>query len=89
MRLTAKNIYLLSWSLLSGYGIMYAVLSYCFEFLQPPSTVRLIVKGCITIGLGFTMGLLHFYFANEEVVVSNNKLIELSNTNEKLYKSIK
>eukprot|EP01084_Bolivina_argentea_P058462 106768_1 len=61
MDITFHNIFLLLWSLLSGYGILFAIESFCYELLALDSMLSFALKGTVAILIGFSIGGIHFY----------------------------
>ena len=70
----SKSVFLFVWSIFSGFGIIFAIESWCYELLGVNSYFAIQIKGVIAIIIGFSIGCIHFYVDNND---SNN-----NNTND-------
>eukprot|EP01084_Bolivina_argentea_P084803 153323_1 len=55
-----QQIFLLLWSLGSGYGIIFAIESFFYEYYQINSQSMTALKGIIALSVGLSIGLYHF-----------------------------
>ena len=56
--MNSKDIFLLIWSIGSGYGMVYAIISWLMELLEVKYFIH---KGIISVIIGFAIGGIHFY----------------------------
>eukprot|EP01084_Bolivina_argentea_P095464 171629_1 len=57
-----KDIFLVFWSLGSGYGIIFAVESWILEIMGIKSITSCWIKPYVAILFGFSIGCIHFYY---------------------------
>eukprot|EP01084_Bolivina_argentea_P095461 171624_1 len=62
MKCNFKDIFLLFWSLSSGYGIIFAIESYIYELFGFKSTIAYIIKPAVATLVGVAIGCVHFYY---------------------------
>eukprot|EP00483_Globobulimina_turgida_P001143 UN01145 len=55
-----KQGFLLFWSLGSGYGIIFAIESFFYEYFQIQSSLMTAIKGIIAVCVGLVIGIIHF-----------------------------
>eukprot|EP01083_Nonionella_stella_P037345 101780_1 len=63
-----RDIFLLLWSLGSGYGIIFACESFAYECLGINLQIMFLVKGLLAVFIGFIIGGIHFYYTKPDPV---------------------
>eukprot|EP01084_Bolivina_argentea_P045173 83147_1 len=55
-----KQCFLLFWSLASGYGIVFAIESFFYEYFGVTTHLTIAIKGIIAVSFGIMLGIIHF-----------------------------
>eukprot|EP01083_Nonionella_stella_P302057 1039807_1 len=55
-----QQCFLIFWSLGSGYGVIFAIMSFLFEHFQFDSAMWTLIKGFIALIIGIPIGFIHF-----------------------------
>eukprot|EP01084_Bolivina_argentea_P202203 345546_1 len=55
-----RQCFLVFWSLGSGYGIVFAIESFFYEYFGMSAPWKIAIKGIVAVSLGIMIGIIHF-----------------------------